>query len=259
MPIMQRVLLEVPFFVLGLMVVGGAVVLTLIGLFVVRHFIPHNKLRLHHDVADPLLGVMGAVYSVLLAFVVVTVWVNFDKSDSNVQQEANSLADIYRDAEGLSADFRAKLNPLLRAYRDAVIEYEWKTMEKGEMSPYVEKLMNQIWALYTNYEPKSFTEKAFFDESVRKLNTFRELRRLRLMDSRKGIEPLLWFVLIAGGMATVSFTFLFGAENFQAQLIMGVLLSAMVALILFAIMAMDYPFTGKVSISSKPFQQTMLY
>ncbi|MDD5568526.1 MAG: hypothetical protein PHY88_04915, partial [Candidatus Omnitrophica bacterium] len=71
MPIMQRILLEVPFFVLGLAVVGGAVGLTLLGLFVVRHFIPHNKLRLHHDVADPLLGVMGAVYSVLLAFVVV--------------------------------------------------------------------------------------------------------------------------------------------------------------------------------------------
>lgn len=258
MPIMQRILLEVPFFVLGLIMVGGAVSLTVAGLFIVRRLIPHRKLRLHHDVADPILGVMGAVYSVLLAFVVVTVWVNFDKSDSNVQQEANTLADVYRDAEGLSADFRAKLNPLLREYRDAVVKDEWKAMQRGQMSQHVEKLMNQIWQLYTNYEPRNATERSFFDESVRKLNTFRELRRFRLMDSRNGIEPLLLFVLVMGGVATVCFTFLFGSENFQAQLIMGILLSAMISLILFTIISMDYPFTGNVSISSKPFQQTLL-
>ena len=255
---MQRVLLEFPFFVLGLLVVGGAVGLTMLGIFAVRRLIPHNKLKLHHDVADPILGVMGAIYSVLLAFVVVTVWINFDKSDTNVQHEANTLADIYRDAEGLSADFRVKLNPLLREYRDAVIKEEWKTMERGQMSQSVEKLMNQIWGLYTNYEPKNATENAFFEESVRKLNTFRELRRFRLMDSRNGMEPLLWFVLIMGGAATISFTFLFGVENFKAQLIMGVLLSAMISVILFAIMSMDYPFTGAVSISPRPFQQIIL-
>jgi len=78
------------------------------------------------------------------------------------------------------------------------------------------------------------------------------------MDSRNGMEPLLLFVLVMGGIATVSFTFLFGSENFKAQLIMGLLLSAMIALILFAIMSMDYPFTGAVSISPRPFQDIIL-
>ncbi|MCX5696079.1 MAG: DUF4239 domain-containing protein [Candidatus Omnitrophica bacterium] len=258
MPIMQRLLVEVPFFVLGFLVVGGAVLLTVVGVLITRRLIPHHKLKLHHDVADPLLGVMGAIYSVLLAFVVVTVWVSFDKSNSNVQQEANSLADIYRDAEGLSPDFRAKVSVLLQEYRDAVIKYEWKTMSRGQMSPEVEKLMKQVWELYTTYAPKNSTEQSFFDESVRKLNSFRELRRLRLMDSRSGMQPLLWFVLVAGAVATISFTFLFGVENLKAQIIMGVLLSATIALILFAIMSMDYPFTGSVAVSPGPFQEIIL-
>jgi len=258
MPIMQRLLLEVPFFVLGFLVVGGAVLLTVVGVLITRRLIPHHKLKLHHDVADPLLGVMGAIYSVLLAFVVVTVWVSFDKSNSNVQQEANSLADIYRDAEGLSPDFRAKVSVLLQEYRDAVIKYEWKTMSRGQMSPEVEKLMKQVWKLYTTYAPKNATEQSFFDESVRKLNSFREFRRLRLMDSRSGMQPLLWFVLVAGAVATISFTFLFGVENLKAQIIMGVLLSATIALILFAIMSMDYPFTGSVAVSPGPFQEIIL-
>lgn len=258
MPLMQWLLLKVPFFILGLIVVGGAVLLTVAGVLIVRRFLPHHKLKLHHDVADPILGVMGAIYSVLLAFVVVTVWISFDKSNSNVQQEANFLADIYSDAEGLSPDFKAKVSPLLREYREAVVKYEWKTMERGEMSPEVEKLMKQIWALYTTYTAKNATEQSFFDESLRKLNSFRELRRLRLMDSRSGMQPLLWFVLVMGATATISFVFLFGVENLKAQIVMGALLSATIALILFAIMSMDYPFTGKVSVSPELFQRILL-
>ena len=45
MPITQRILLEIPTFILGLIVVGGAVILTLSGLLIVRHFIPHSRLK----------------------------------------------------------------------------------------------------------------------------------------------------------------------------------------------------------------------
>jgi hypothetical protein len=258
MPIMQRLLLEIPAPILGLVVVGGAVVLTVIGLLIVRRFIHHSRLKLHHDVADPILGVMGAVYSVLIAFVVVTVWISLEKSSANVHLEANYLADLYRDAEGLAPDFRVKINPLLREYREAVVNYEWKTMQRGEMSPEVEKIMNRIWSLYVTYVPRNATEQVFFEESVRKLNSFRELRRMRLMDSRSGMNPILWFILVAGAFTTVSFTFLFGAESLKAQLIMGILLSATIGLILFAIMAMDFPFTGNIAVSAEPFQRIIL-
>jgi hypothetical protein len=258
MPITQLLLLKVPVLVLGLIFIGAAVVLSIAGLLTVRYFIPQSKLKAHHDVADPMLGALGAVYAVLLAFVTVTVWQNFDKSNSNVQQEANYLADIYRDAEALSPDFREKVSIVLREYRQAVVAYEWKTMAEGKMSPEVESLMRKIWTLYTNYQPKNLTEQIFFDESVRKLNLFRELRRQRIMDSRTGIYPLLWFVLACGALAVISFTFLFGTENLKAQMVMVILLSTMISLILFTILELDFPFTGTISISPEPFKQVLL-
>ena len=121
-----------------------------------------------------------------------------------------------------------------------------------------EMTMRKIWNLYTAYQPKTPSEVAFFDESVKKINLFRELRRQRLMDSRVGIPPLLWFVLLAGGISTISFTFLFGTDNLKAQIVMGVLLSTMIALILFTIMSLDFPFTGNVSVSSEPFRIAIL-
>ena len=258
MPITQQLLLKVPSFFLGLMVVGSVVVFSIVGLLVVRRFISHNKLRTHHDVADPILGALAAIYAVLIAFVAVTVWQSLDKSNANVQMEANYLADIYRDSEALSSDFHQKAGDLLREYRQAVIDYEWKTMAKGEMSPEVEKIMKKIWALYTVYQPRTSTEQSFFDESVRKLNSFRELRRQRIMDSRTGVEPLLWLVLVVGGLSTISFTFFFGAENLRAQLGMVILLATTISLILFTIMSMDFPFTGSISVSSDSFKQILL-
>ena len=254
----QRILYVYPTFVIGIMMIGFMITLSVAGLCIVRYFVPHHKLKDHHDVADPLLGILGAMYSVLLAFVVVTVWQNYDKSNAGVQNEAIYMADLYRDSEALSADFNQKLVTLLRQYRQAVVKYEWPTMAKGESSPEVEKIMLQIWGLYTNYVPKTQTETIFFNESVQKLNLFRELRRQRLMDSQTGIQPILWFVLLSGAVSIILFTFLFGAENIKAQIIMGILVSATLGLALFTIMIMDFPFTGDMHISPKPFIQVSL-
>ena len=258
MPFMQQLLFYIPSFVLGLIVVGGAVTFSILGLLIVRRFISHHQLRTHHDVADPILGALAAIYAVLIAFVVVTVWQGFDKSNANVQQEANCLADVYRDSEAFSPDFHQKVGDLLREYRQAIVDSEWKTLARGEMSPEVERLMRKLWAVYVVYSPQTPTERSFFDESVRKLNLLRELRRQRIMDSRTGIEPLLWFVLIAGGVSTISFTFFFGAENLKAQFAMVTLLAVTISLILFTIMSLDFPFTGSISISPGAIQQILL-
>ena len=76
------------------------------GLLVVRLFFKPSLMKDHNDVADPLFGVLGTIYAVLIAFMVIIVWQQFDKSDLNVKTEANYLADMYRDAEALSPAFR---------------------------------------------------------------------------------------------------------------------------------------------------------
>jgi hypothetical protein len=75
------------------------------------------------------------------------------------------------------------------------------------------------------------------------------------MDSRTGINPLLWLILIVGGVVVIVFTFFFGAENFKAQLIITVLLTTLISLFLFTILSLDFPFSGSMSISPSPFKQ----
>jgi hypothetical protein len=194
-------------------------------------------------------------YAVLLAFVVVIAWQSFDKSDSNVQKEANSIMDIYRDSTAFPKTFRDEIRPLIKEYTDAVINEEWQMLARGEQSQRAHELLKKIWVMYSSYEPNTENEKIFFAESVHKLNEAGELRRLRIMDSRTGIHPILWFVLIVGGITTIIFTFFFGTENLTAQVMMAAMLAMVIALILFTVLLLDFPFTGGLNITSDAFKQ----
>lgn len=254
MPFTQLLLLKISTVMLGMMMIGGATLLAAVALLTVRRFIPHHKLKLHNDVAGAMFATVGVLYAVLLAFVVVIVWQNFDRSNTNVHKEVNALVDLYRDAEAFSPEFKNVIRPLFIDYAEAVVKEEWKAMESGSASPQVTAVLTSMWSAYSNYLPVNETEKVFFSESVQKLNELGEFRRLRLMDANTGVHPLLWIVLIVGGIVTITFISFFGAENLNAQMIMAVLLAILVGLILFTILAMDYPFTGSVSVSSEIFK-----
>lgn len=258
MPFAQQLLLRVPSLLLGVIIVGGTIILSVVGLLIVRRLIPHHRLKLHNDVAGPIFGTLGVVYAVLLAFVVIIVWQNFDKASLNVEKEANVLADLYKDAECFPENFKQAARNLVNEYAKTVVNEEWPMLARGQENLHAADLVKKMWLLYSGYVSKTTTEQAFFEESVRKLNELSDSRMIRLVDSMTGINPLLWFVLIVGGINTIIFTFVFGAENLNAQLSMMVLLGVLISLILVTILLMDFPFSGGIIITPKAFQQILL-
>ena len=255
MPLTQTLLYYVPTIPLGIIIISVSVAISVAGLVIVRKFVPHQKLKLHNDVAGSIFETLGMAYMVLMAFIVVVVWQDFDKSTLHVQQEANTLVDLHRDAAALPQSFRDAIYPLMKDYADVVVNEEWKMLARGEESINARNVLRKIWTVYSGYEPKTESEKIFFAESVMRLNELRELRRFRIIDSRTGVEPVLWFILIVGGAVTIVFTFFFGSENFLAHVLMASTLAVMISLILFTILLLDFPFTGDVKISSDIFRQ----
>jgi uncharacterized protein (DUF983 family) len=130
-------------------------------------------------------------------------------------------------------------------------------MSKGERSPKVQQSQDEIWRLFSSYTPKNETQKIFFAESVKKLNDSCEMRRMRLLKANSGIHPILYFILIVGGIITVVFTLFFGTENFVPQLIMTSMLAAMIAIALFTVITLDYPFMGDISVNADIFKNVL--
>ena len=259
MPLAQKILLVVPTVPLLIIILVLTVGLSFLGLVIVRRIVPGHVLKTHNELTGAIFEVVAMAYAVLLAFVVIVSWQNYDKAKSYVETEANSLVDLHRASAAFPRATNDQIRALLKNYAEIVVAEEWKSLARGEESMNARAALRKVWDLYTSYEPKTEKEKIFLAESVSKLVTLREMRRLRIVESRTGVHPALWFILIIGGITTITFTLFFGAESFTAHAIMASTLAVTIVLILYTILLFDYPFTGSVCVNPEMFQQLINY
>ncbi|HYO63849.1 MAG TPA: DUF4239 domain-containing protein [Pyrinomonadaceae bacterium] len=241
----------------GVLIIGAWVLLALAGLWLVRRRVPLTTLEAHHEVAGFIIGVLGAIYAVLLAFVVVVVWTDFEDARQNVSREGNHLLNLSRMVEGFPAESRAAAHGALRAYALLVLEEEWEAMARGEAGARSQAAMDSVWQTYRAVEPQTPRESALYAESLDHLTELSDARRLRLHASREGLPLILKIILWGGGVMTVAFTYFFGVRNLRSQTLMTAALSAVIAFILFLIVALDNPFAGSVRVSPAPIREAL--
>jgi hypothetical protein len=204
-----------------------------------------------NEVAGFFIAVLGVVYGVLLAFAVIVVWEDFEEARDNVEREANSVGDLYRMAEALPDPVRQSIQREVIGYARVVIDLEWPMLREGRESADALRQSEALWAAVRAYEPNGAREEAVYAKLLDELQDVNDARRMRLLASREGIPPLVWAVLIGGGIVTVLFTYFFGLKSVRAQLMMTALYVAAIGFVLFLIAAIDYPFSGAVHIRSE--------
>lgn len=253
MPFIQFLLLNVPTVLIGFLIIFIYVLLTIISLVIIRKYYPCNRRKNHNDIAGFIFATLGVIYAVILAFIVVVTWEDFNKANEITSKEANCIASLYQDTTPFPAEFRQQIKGELTEYLNAIVSDEWQKMAKGKRSSKVEEIQGKLVRLYSSVQPKNEIQKIFLMESVKKMNEASEMRRLRLIYAATGIHPLLYAILITGSFITLAFAMFFGTENHVEQLIMTSCLAAMIAFALFTIIALDYPFTGTFSIEPDVF------
>jgi NADH:ubiquinone oxidoreductase subunit 6 (subunit J) len=217
-----------------------------VGLVVVQRLVPPDRREEHNDVAGFIYAVLGVAYAVLLAFVVIVVWQNYETAKTNVDTEANELAGVYFLSSQLPEPQRTHVQDLARRYARVVVEEEWSMMEQGQTSPRADSLLRQLRSKQVLYEG-----------GLTRLHDAVDARRSRLLEVREGIPNLLWVVLVVGGVITVSFTYLFGLKSNLAHALMVAALTLLICAILFTIGEFDYPFSGVVEIRPDAFREML--
>src|ERR1041385_7869211 len=90
---------DFPVSIFGPLAVIGTVSLAIGIMALVHRFINRNDLHEAHDVAGFIYAVVGVIYAVILAFVVIVVWEQFNDAEHYAQQEASHIGDIRRLAQ----------------------------------------------------------------------------------------------------------------------------------------------------------------
>jgi amino acid transporter len=241
-------------FILGFAVVGLSILVAHIGLRIVRRLVPLAVLETHHEVAGFIIGVLGAIYAVLLAFVVVIMWDQYGEARANIEREANQLNSLSHLAQGFPEQTRQRLLYQLQAYAQSAIDEEWPAMAQGNESQRTQAALDELWRAQMDIEPQTNRETTLYQESLDHLNELSASRRLRIYASRDDLPPIIQVLLWGGGLITIAFTYFFGVKSIRSQALMTAALAGVIAFILFLVLALDNPFHGYVRASPEPLQ-----
>jgi Protein of unknown function (DUF4239) len=239
----------------GLSLVCAAVFVGVMGLALVDRVVSWESRRKHNDVAGFIYAVVGITYAVLLGLVVIAVWGSFEAARNTAASEANELGEIFWLADRLPASKGEQIQSLARSYAEVVVEEEWPMMERGRgSSPRAWALVDDLRRAVQGYEPRTIGEQVLYQEAMERVHDFADARGMRLEEAQEGIPTILWIVLVIGGISTVGFTYLFGMENTWAHRLMVATLAMVLALVLFTVGAMEYPFSGGARIGPGAFE-----
>jgi hypothetical protein len=171
-----------------------------VGLVLVQRLVPPDRREEQNDVAGFIYAVLGVAYAVLLAFVVIAVWQDYNTAQTNVESEAHELAGVYFLASQLPEPQRTHVQDLARTYARVVVEEEWPMMEQGQTSPRADSLLRQLRLKLLEFDPRTKGEQVLYERGLTQVHDAVDARRSRLLEVREGIPNLLWVVLVVGGV-----------------------------------------------------------
>jgi hypothetical protein len=246
---------SLPTLVAGILVVGGFVASTLALGYLVARFTSQEVRAAHTDRAGFILAVIGVVYAVLLAFVAIGVWERFQEAEARTFEEAGSLANVYRDSQ--SFPHSERLRATLRLYVRSVIADEWPKMNRGEESEISNALLEAADRDVRALPVTSARLQNIAAQMLVAMDTALADRQTRLTIDFIGINSIMWIVLIVGAYITVAYTYLFGFDRTVMQQLMIGGLSLVVGIVLFLVMALDYPYRGSISVEPHAFSSLL--
>ncbi len=225
------------------------------GLLLVRRLIPQRDEISHNDVAGPIIGTVGTILAVILSFLLVMVWQEYDGAAATVAQEASAVADLYHLGDYFPGPVSQNLRSTLKQYVDVVIDREWPAMRYGRQSPLARSTAFSAFTIVARYQPRNSAEQSLQQTALNFATTFIDARRDRLFANQQGIPIFFWIGNIILASITIGFSFIFRVRKQGAHLVMTIALTTVISTIFVLIALFDYPFRGDTQIPPTIFIQ----
>ncbi|MBA2616752.1 MAG: DUF4239 domain-containing protein [Rubrobacter sp.] len=241
----------------GVLVVGLSVALAVAGFAVVRRFVPLGLRELHSSNTAVMFAALYVIYGLIVGFSAYFASYQYDTAQKTVEAEAGSVEELHRLAEGFPEVERQEVQNLSESYARTVVEEGWPMMREGWISARAGTISDELRRGVLAFEPRTEGEGALYSQALTLVGELDQNRALRLLEVREGIPSILWVVLILGGAATVCFTYLLGVGAEWLHVSMIVAYTAVLALILYTVWALDYPFDGLVQVGPDAFEAAL--
>ena len=230
----------------------------MLAVWLVRRFVPATREGFDAEVSSQMLGVVAALFGLLLAFVVVIEYQNFSDAQDNVNREADALAAIVRDSPAFPQPAASRVRSAIGLYVRTVVDEEWPLMREGHDSERAWTAVDGVYRTLQATAPSSPSSIAFYDDSVRKLNDALDARRDRLADAGGGLPWVIAALVLVGSIVIIGYATLVGSTSVWFHTVGAGTIAIVIAFSLVVLLYLSLPFSGDLAIDSGPFRDGVL-
>lgn len=196
--------------------------------------------------------VAAEIYAVVLGFIIVYGFSEFNAARQNVLQEAATLSRLMAQAPLAGEEANKAIKSAVQGYSDAVAKKEWPLMANGgestEALSWLDKLDKAILTVGTSSD--GFVKmrlSALLDEVVA-----RRVDRISVAPDPLLSNIIFQLLLVGAGLAIVMGWFLRGPSIFVHLILVALISSSVITMMVLSAQLL-YPFSGPVAISPAPF------
>ena len=255
---LRGILNTVPIVLLMFLAVALTLGVVVLAVWVVRRAVPATREGFHAEISAPMLGVVAALFGLLLAFVIIIAYENFLETSADVSREADSLSSLVRDSNAFAQPEGDRVRDAVGIYVRAVVDEEWERMRDGSNSPRATRALDGVFAALQNVEPRSPDARGFFDDSVRQLNDALDARRDRLEAARGGLPLEMAALILFSSFVIVGYAVFVGSPNFWFHVLGPAAIGIVIAFSLLVLVDLSYPLSGDVAIDPEAFDTGVL-
>jgi hypothetical protein len=212
--------------------------------FVVTRLAVNERAKGFKAVSPGMLPPLGILFALMVGFIAVEVWGNFDKAKTAVTTEASALRAVILLA-GSFPDERRSIYALVNRHIDESVNKEWPEMAQqhatlATLPTALIEALHDTFAL----KPTDDSQRAAQSEMVKELHTALEARRQRIVISEASLGAVKWVGILVMGLCTLIAIAVVHSDNRLACALTLTLFATGIALSVLLIAAYSHPFTS---------------
>jgi hypothetical protein len=225
---------------------------------VVTRLAVNERAKAFKAVSPGMLPPLGILFALLVGFIAVEVWGNFDKAKAAVATEASALRTVVLLAGAFPEEKSTGIYPLINRHIDESVNKEWPEMaqQRANLSILPTALIEALHDTLA-LKPADDIQRAAQTEMVKALNTAMDARRQRIVISESAVGTVKWVGILLQGLCTLVAIAMVHSDNRLAGAITSTLFATGIALSVLLIAAYSRPFTGEYSVRPELLKQVI--
>ena len=252
---------DLPLWLFALLIVAGFNAIALGGLVCTRRF--GQSLGLYtfidNNAVSAIFQAILVMYAISLGLIAVASWGNTTAAAAAASEEASHIATVYRTLGGYPQPLQDDLKDSVARYTQSIIEKAWPAQQRGEVTEAGIEIILHLWSCITQFEPKTVGQRVIHGQVLDGFNKLVEFRRRRIEATSYAVPGPLWVVVLIGAAVSIFGSYLFKIESLSVHGLLTMLLTTMIALLVFFIATTDHPYSGSNAIEPLAYEIVLRY